>query len=133
MSPSQLSKSYLIMSSCVVWLQLQTEIQTFFFCGINFRSQTLCSQVMFKYFLLCIKRVNDVHYILLPYQTSHFCSGLIAAPSGHWNSSENSFKLLKGPFTLNSSGECASRVICCLSASGLDTEHHVCAAEIQNS
>lgn len=48
---------------------------------------------------------------IVDYQTSHFCTGFIVDPSGHWKSLANSGRLLRGPNTRNWAGECTPVVI----------------------
>lgn len=38
---------------------------------------------------------------IVDYQTSHFFTGFIVDPSGHWKSLANSGRLLRGPSTRN--------------------------------
>lgn len=71
-------------------------------------------------------------YMIL-YQTTHFFTGFILAPSGHWKSSENSLRLLRGPLTLKRLGECVN-VFKALSCDTFKvTEQAVCAADTQKS
>lgn len=57
------------------------------------------------------------------HQTLHLTLGFIGEPTGHWNSLENSSKLLNAPITRNLPGECTAVFILFLLASRLISPH----------
>lgn len=61
------------------------------------------------YILLEFHKIVGISFF---YQTSHFLTGFIGEPSGHWKSLANSLRLLIGPMTRNRLGGCGSITIC---------------------